>query len=373
MTLLSWFSDRFRRQAERYIYAPIPASNVRHQDASMADSRTLTAGENYFRVWLVEMFLKNDRDWFSSWYPAVYSAVTFQFAGSPQVLTSVVNQSKQKDLVPKDLGAGDLNKFVIMSRELTGLLPFNDGTVTVDAGLIGMQGNNDLKDLIKAMGTFGSLLAAPQLSAAMKVAAPLVDAVASLIGVTKGELMIGMSQTFSEQGGGAEAVLRAGYYAMIDATGANLERQKLWVIEDRLQYGNTAETSEPLTGYNYLLLRMERRDQRDDWDWMASIHGPYQSVLNALQTGSVEQAQVHLKSAIAAALAAPELTKKVDRRRVVEALRANFEKDKDALMGAGAFARVNRSLQHLMEDAIDPKEAAAKPLIGAKEAFAGLD
>jgi len=258
-----------------------------------------------------------------------------------------------------------------MNSELTGLLPFNDGTVTVDAGLIGMQGNNDLKDLIKALGTFGSLLAVPQLSAAVKVAGPLADAIGSLVGVTKGVLMVGMSQTYSDSKGGAEAKLMAGYYAMLDAQDAEIKREKLWVIEDRLQYGDTAETSQALTGYNYLLLRIERRENRDDWDRMASISGPYQNVLNALQAGNVDQAQVHLKTAIAAVLAAPELTKKVDRRRVVEELRAKFEEDKKS-MGAGAFARSNTSLQSLMNNAVDAKQVAGKPVITSKEALEGL-
>lgn len=370
MNLVDWFKNRFRSEASHYIYAPIAAGNVRHKDGTAADAREILPGENYFKVWLVEMFLKNDRDWFSSWYPAVHAAVSFQFGGSPQVLSSVISQAK-KDLIPKDLGASDLDRFVTMNSELTGLLPFNDGTVTVDAGLIGMQGNNDLKDLIKALGTFGSLLAVPQLSAAVKVAGPLADAIGSLVGVTKGVLMVGMSQTYSDSKGGAEAKLMAGYYAMLDAQDAEIKREKLWVIEDRLQYGDTAETSQALTGYNYLLLRIERRENRDDWDRMASISGPYQNVLNALQAGNVDQAQVHLKTAIAAVLAAPELTKKVDRRRVVEELRAKFEEDKKS-MGAGGFTRSKTSLQSLMNNAVDAKQVAGKPVIQLKEALEGL-
>lgn len=372
MSAFTWLKDRFQKEGKHFIYAPIPPGNVRLRDGAAGDNHALVAGQDYFRIWLVEMFLKNDRNWFSGWYPAVLAAVSFQFGGASQVVSNVISQAKQKDLLPKELGTGDLNKFVRMNSELTGLLPFNEGTVSVDAALVGMQGNNDIKELIKTMGTFGSLLAVPQLSAAVKIAAPLADAIGSLVGATSAALMTGMSQTFTEKGGGGDATFQAGYYAMLDARQDEINRANLWVVEDRLQYGEDAASSEPLTGYNYLLVRIEHRDTRDDWDSLASIHTPYQNALNALQSGNVDQAQVHLKTAIAAALSAPELTKKVDRRRVVEALRAKFEEDKQAL-GAGAFKKAERaSLQLLMKEAISVREAARKSVMSEREAFSEL-
>jgi hypothetical protein len=371
MPLLDWFTNRFRHEAVHYVYAPIPASNVRYSDGKAPDYTELAAGADYFKIWLVEMFLKRDRDWFSRWHPAVHAAVTFQFGGDSKVISSVVSQTRDANVL-KDFGDGDLDRFVRMNAELTGLLPFNDGSVAVDVGLIGLQGNSDVKNLIKAMGSFGSLLAVPQLSAAVKVAEPLANAIGSLVGATEGALMIGLSQTFSEKGGGAEAVLRGGYYAMVDASGGQVDRDKLWVVEDHLQYGGTAETSKPLVGYNYILIRVERRDKREDWDDMPAIHGPYQNVLNALQTGNVDQAKVHLKTAIAAAVAAPELTKKVDRRRVVEALNTKFEDDRNLLITAPATRKVDTSLKNLMKAAPPAKQFVHKPIITEKEAFALL-
>ena len=183
--------------------------------------------------------------------------------------------------------------------------------------------------------------------------------------------MLGLNQTFSEQGGGAEAVLRAGYYAVLDASAERYPREKFWVDGDRLQFGDTLEGSRPVTGLNYMLFRIERRDTRSDWDELTSIRDPYQNVVKALQAGNVEQAQVHLRSAITAAMAAPELTKNVDRRRVVEQLKTRFEQDKKDL-GAGAFKRAQASLSALMRDALTPEQAAAKPPLREKEAFTGV-
>src|ERR1035437_6614268 len=129
-----------------------------------------------------------------------------------------------------------------MNQELTGLLPYNDGSVTIDAGLIALEGNNDVKNLIKAVGSIGSLLAVTQLSAGVKVAEPLADTVAAMVGATNGKLMIGINQTFSEKGGGTEAVLRSGYYAMLDAKAGTYAPGNFWVDKDHLQYGDTIDT-----------------------------------------------------------------------------------------------------------------------------------
>jgi hypothetical protein len=365
--MLDWFVKLFRDEAQHSLYVPIPASHVRHTDGSAPDGEPLVAGNHYFRLWLVEMFLKNDRNWFSDWYPAVHSALTFQFGASPQTLTNIVNQT---DL--KDLNSSHLERFLTMNRELTGLLPFNDGTVRVDAGLLALQGNNNVKNLIKFLGDFGSLLALPQLSAAVKVAGPLADAVGALVGATNGQLMLGLNQTFSEQGGGTESVLRSGYFAALDDQAGQFDREKFWVDGDRLQYGAAIDASARVERINYLLFRIERRDDRKDWDQLSSIHEPYLNVIKALQTGSVDQAQVHLRTAIAAALNAPELTRNVDRRRVVEQLKARFEQDKKDL-GAGFAKRVDTSLQSLMAEAMPAKAAAAKRVMTEKEAFAGLN
>jgi hypothetical protein len=366
MSVLDWFSTRFKREASHFLYVPVPADHVRHSAGQTPDNRELAAGNHYFRLWLTQMFLKNDRNWFAGWHPAVHSAVTFEFGSTTQVVTNVTGPSKLQELEGKNL-----DKFITANQRLTALLPFNGGTVTLDAGLLALQGKNDIQDLVKVLGDFGSLLVVPQLSAAMAVAGPLANAVGSLVGAADGQLMIGLNQTFSSAGGGAEAVLRAGYYAVIDATEDTLQREKFWVDKDQLQYGDSLETSKPLTGRNYLLFRIESRDSRDDWDELKTIQEPYQEVIKMLQAGQVEQAEANLRRAIAAALVAPELTKNVDRRRVVSQLKAKFEQDKIDL-GQGAFKRADASLKSLMADAISVKEAASKPEIKAKEAFAGL-
>jgi len=359
--VLEWFRSRFRQEASHFLYVPIPTGRVTYTDGRKAEDTQLQSGNHYFKLWLVQMFLRNDRDWFSSWHPAVHSAISFEFGNTSQVLTNVTGPSNLKDLK-----ADHLDKFITLNQPLTSLLPFNGGTVSLDAGLLAMQGTSDVRDLIKAIGSVAGLLAVPQLSGALAVAGPLAETVGSLVGVTDGRLMVGINQTFSTTGGGAEALLRAGYFAVLSATADDYAKDKFSVEADELKYD-----SKTLTGVNYLLFRIECRDTRDDWDELASIRDPYREALKMLQTGHVPEAEAYLRQSITASLSAPELTKNVDRRRVVTQLKTRFAQDK-ADLGQGAFTRKDYKLSSLMMNAMSVREAIAKPMLKEKEAFQGL-
>jgi hypothetical protein len=291
----------------------------------------LEAGKHYFRLWLVEMFLKHDRDWFKSWHPAVHSAVTFRFGDKEEVITHVAGQSRLRDV-----GEDNLDKVVSVNHPLTSLVPFNGGTVELDAGLLAMQGKDDLKGFIKVLGDFSSLLVVPQLSAALAVAGPLANGISELVGATDGRLVLGLSDTWTGQAGGGNR-LREKYFVVILAEDASIDEKKLWVVNDRLRYGASAQASKQLTGFNYMLFRIERQNEFDAWDSLTPIREPYEQALLLLQTGNADQAETLIKQAKLAAFKAKELTRDVDRRRVVDMLQKKYDEAKEVLIGGGAF------------------------------------
>ena len=73
---------------------------------------------------------------------------------------------------------------------------------------------------------------------------------------------------------------------------------------DELRYGDSCKTAQPLAGVNYLLFRIEARTERDDWDSLSAIRQPREDAVKMLQAQQVEQAEAHLRRAIAAALIA---------------------------------------------------------------------
>jgi hypothetical protein len=367
MSVLDWFRAQMKTPASHYLSEPIDPVRVKLK-TGVADSTPLESGKHYFRLWLVEMFLANDRQWFADWHPAAHSSVNFEFAGKTTLVSNVVGASRLKNLDPNHL-----NRVIQQNIPLTALVPFNGGTVGLTAGLLAMKGGNDVQKFIKVLGDFGSLLAVPQLSAAMAVAKPLSDGIGDLLGATDGELLLGIESTLAAAGGGGDKILRAGYWAVVGAKTTEMDRNKFYVVEDRLQYGDTIESSTHLTGRNYMLFRIEARDTRDDWDSLATIQEPYERAIEMLKLNNVPEADTFLRTAIANALTCPELTKLVDRRRVVEQLKARYKEAKQDFGVQGAFAAYDKSLTALMDNAMSVKEASGKPEIRSAEVFKDID
>jgi hypothetical protein len=339
----SWIS----RDARRYVYAPISEDRVL---GTAYDPAPLQARSDYFRLWLVEMCLKQDRAWFISWHPAVHSIVRFQF-GSKQVdIPSVLGEFNLPNIDQQNL-----DRVVQLNQPMTTLLPFNGGTVELAAGLLAMEGTNLIAGFIKTMSDFAGLLLIPQLSAAVSVASPIANGLEQLLSAANGGLHLGLHQTFAGQGGGANE-FRPGYIAVILADAAKLGSAALWVKDDRLHLGDSVDDLRPLTGFAYMLFRIEKRADRDDWEGLTAIREPYDSALDALEQKDGPRAETFIRTAIAQALRSPDLTQ-ADRIRVARTLKEEYDQAKD--LGLGAI-RVDRpTLSVVMGRAISSDQALA--------------
>ncbi len=320
MSLIDTVTGLFDRNAKKYMYASIDFSHVK--DANFS-AEPLVGGKNYFRLWLSEMCLAKDREWFRSWYPIVHSIVSIQF-GNQEVNLPYVAGS----LNLSDVDSSNLDRVIRLNHPMTALMPFNGGIVEVTAGILAMQGEDFLNRFIKVMGDFSNILVVPQLSAALSVAEPIAKGVEELLGVTNGDLHLGLHQAFVGGEGGGANTLKAGYIAAILAEENELDASKLWVVNDRLRYGTNANDSRLLEGRTYMLFRIENREQRDDMDRLTNIRGPFDEAINALMSGEEERSKTLLNTSLAAALTSNDLTK-ADRRRVIQALRDEYKEVED--------------------------------------------
>ncbi len=319
MSLRKTVTGLFKRNASRYLYVPIPAERVL---GGQVDTEALVAGRDYFRLWLTEMSLKSDREWFKTWHPAVHSLVRFQF-GTHNV--DVPNIVGEQGLMGID--SAHLDRAVSLNYPLTALMPFSGGVVEVTAALLAMQGQDYLKRFINVLSDFAKLVAIPQLSAVLAVAGPVADGIDELLGGGDGEMHLGLHQSYVHRGGGANE-LRPAYYAAVLATEAQVDPATLWVSHDRLRHGPTADRSVPFEGYAYLLLRVQKETDRDDWEGLTSIMTPFGAAISALGAGHREDADSYYRAALTATVKSPDLTQ-ADRRRVAVELLRRFEEAKD--------------------------------------------
>lgn len=350
MDLLKFLTGQWKSENVHYTYFWIPRTNIAIPAGQELPADFVQKGQHYFRLWLAEMFLKNDRDWASSWYPAVLSAVVLKFGDKTQQISHVAGESTLQNFDLKQL-----NRNVSVNHQLTTLLPFNGGTIQLEAALMAMQGKSDLKSLLKVLGDFSKLLVVPQLSAAIAVADKMTDGLAELVGATnaKPQLRVQDAWTGADVKGGNP--LQAGYFVVLSAQAGEIQPSELFVRNSQLYRG-----AEQLTGYHYMLFRMDVSDKRDDWDSLASIMDPYNQAIDMLENASKvddadaagklrAEAEKRYGAARFAAFRAPELTSIVGKNQVLEELKHRWEEAKRQLVGEGAFREdLPRTLSMMM-------------------------
>ena len=208
--------------------------------------------EDYVRLWLADMFLAKDRQWFSAHYPAVTASVRLTYAGATdQEFTRLVQP-------PEDVrGPGAFSNFA-----LTPLLPYRGGQVEIEGGLTALKGDNSL---VAALGILQDLsaLVGPPLTEALGIAGKVASGVDALIDATGGPVVLGTHEGYNSAGGGGQ-VLRSGYLVCVDAPDGSFKRAEMGVTARGLEAAGS-----PVEGHNCMVFRVERREHRDDWRFPA--------------------------------------------------------------------------------------------------------
>lgn len=259
------------QNTERYIYERIPNART---DVEI-DEMPLVPDESYFRVWLAEMYLARSREWFTEWYPAVQASVNLRFGDeAPTTFSRIVR-------APNDA----LARGVLMNYPLTELLPYRGGILEVEAALMAFRGTGGTDYISAALGlleNFGGLIS-PPLGQALQVAQAVNKGIDDIIAAADGRVHLSLHQAFIS--GEASNALRAGFIAVILATEDQINPEKLSIKENRLMLDGA-----PLTGYDYMLLQIERRAERDDWQ-LSYIDDLMDKVANAYAFGREEEAE----------------------------------------------------------------------------------
>lgn len=335
MSLLDSITQLFQRDAVHLERVVVPTEHI---SPAPTDTEVVAAGEGYFRLWLSEMFLKNDRDWFKNRYPVVQSFMSFNFGTTASLeIAQVAGPGHLKDVDP-----AHLDHVISQNFALTPLVPFNGGKVMIEAGLVAMlmQNGDLLQRFVSAAGSISSLVAVPQLSMAVGIAGTVTKVVDQLFGLSDKQMKLGYQDTFVGKGGDGANGLRPCYIAAIGSDSGTYGEQRLWVKNDSLWAGSDLNSAQRLTGVDYMLLRLEIRKERDDWASLTTIADPFNKAFEALKQvdamGKPKEADadVFITSAALAAVTSQDLTD-TDRIRVAKAIRQRYTDYKAAVFGGG--------------------------------------
>lgn len=331
----SWLSS----PANHYVAVSIPKART---DATYDDT-PLVAYRSYFRVWLSEMFLTNRREWFTTWYPSVHASVQLKFGDREAVNFSHVTKTPEKALV----------EGVLLNYRVTELLPFNGGNVDLEAELLAIKGRNYFDVAVSVLQDFSGLVTAP-LGEVLDIADKVSKGIDTLVGSAPTETHLALHQSFVSAGGGGGNDLRPGYIAVILARANEIHADQLFVKQDRLYYGRPGG-EQPFRGFDYMLFRIEGRQERDDWR-LKNIEEPMNKAIAAMAEGDLEKAEAFKKVALVTALTSSDLAV-VDRRRVVQAVKEELAAIGE--MGLGAVGGEARSLTEIVAARALPIDVAA--------------
>jgi hypothetical protein len=342
MSLWNKFVELFDKDSQQFVAVPLGSERV----DTKPDPVPIEAGKTYFRLRLSQMFLQKEVWAAKTWYPAVHSLVKFDFGNQQGV--EIPNIAD-----PAISGISDGQGNVVVSNlVLTPTVPFSGGTVAISAGLVAIASSNRLNDFIGVFAKFGDLLAVPQLSGALKIAQPLALGIQGLFSSNSSTLHLGWKQQFA----GGE--LRRGYVVVLRSTEANISPSRLWIIKDQLREGATQKDNAPFSRCDFMLLRFDVFEDRDDWDKLTYIDDPYQQALDALQDGSddsVKKADYFMQTALRKVYKSQDLTQ-ADRVRVTFALKDRYQQAQTSLGQAGLIGE-DLSLARVMRGAMSPDAA----------------
>lgn len=335
----------FVSQATQYTAYEIPLDRVTPQPPS----NEATADTHYFRLRVSQMWLRNDRQFLTTFEAAVHSVVACAFGDQEVEIANVADTAR---LGLKGANGGFIGRNFI----LLPLVPFRGGAVRIAAGLYGVPRQDLAAKFLNVMGDFAKVVVVPQLSALISLAQPVAKGLQSLF-TNPDAIRLGYHNVFF--GAGETPALQQRCIALIRAKENDVPRLKLFVKDDQLRVDDGSADGQPYEDNDFMLLRLDVRTERDDIGQLSKIEQP----MTRAETFLVDENEVEAKKAyieaVKAALTAPELTA-ADRKRLPLLLKERYEAAKSTFGAAALNAR---------GPAVSLQAAVLRPSISAEAAL----
>lgn len=354
MGLFDWLGSKIDGHATPRAKVEIPdARNLTGHDIGLK----AIAEQHYVRLWISDLFLKNDNKWFSSRFPLVYSLIGLDYGGQRTELANISGKNRFA------IQQADLGRSILQGYPLTPLLPFHGGTIEMDCGLVSMQADNVLQDFAGVVSDIAAKVNVPQVSQVVGIAGSIASGVQSLLGAGNAQTMLYVHQTFQAD------TLNSGYIFLSDRKQEDIDPSTIWMTTDGVRQGSARTALCPLDPQNYLVLRIEVTQERDDWRSLPAIAEPLEAAIDAKFSGDDAKARLLLGQAKLAAFKSKDLTR-LDTTRVIKGIDAEF----GAPLAAGGGTPPKMDAATLLARAAQrtPIEAALAAPITEQELVASL-
>jgi hypothetical protein len=305
--LWNGIKDQFVKDAEHLQLVHIPEPGT----------ATLAPNDSYLRLTLSELFLAKEKTWGTGRLPAVQASVRLLFGGGP--IAGGSDRQSFSTLVKPPVGT-DLG--ILQDYLLTGWLPYRGQPVELEAALHAIPGENQLLTAVEIVADFASLLT-PPLSAALDIADKVAAGIERIIAANETGPVLVLHVTL--------ATPAPGWLAVIRATEDQLPAAELHVSDS----GRLCRNGARLTGYDYLVLRVEGCTDRDDWR-APDLDAAIANALYSRDLGHQDSYELLRAQALGKIYDSPDFTPS-QRRQIAAAVKEELDDTAAGAVAAGAM------------------------------------
>jgi hypothetical protein len=265
-----------------------------------SSSTAAVANVNYFQVTAYSAFIQYKRKLFTEYVPAVSGIIQEQSGAEDREHVRVAGPSELSKIDNSAIG-----QILVINRPLCPRVPFRGGQVSIVAGLVAFQVEDNLDKLIDAVSAITQVVGGVAAGATVKSAGAVAHTVQSLFTAGDKELLAGIDHTFAgdePETGATEdytVTLREGYWVLINEASGR-DHSRLWLKEGVLVEGSDSRSAKPVEGVDYMVLRIDLTSYRDDWMDFPGVTEALRRRDEAIDLGNIEEAQRQNRVAIAA-------------------------------------------------------------------------
>jgi hypothetical protein len=252
MTVIESLRDFFVKKGQRLFWKRLPVIQIHggYQEEPIENDQA------YFVLRVKEMYLEHTRVLWRKFYPMLHGSVNY---GSKEDV-SVTGPGQLKEL-----GESNLERVINLNHRLAGPIPYRGDDVTVVVGLYAVPGQDATKALIDTVGKLAAL-GGVALGQALEVTNVIKSGVEGILGMAQTSLSLGVEDTFYKGN-----PFRSGLYVGISAPASEINLNELWLKEGQLVKGRDPIVGKPYVDYDYMILEVERRPNREDWPGLPNI------------------------------------------------------------------------------------------------------
>lgn len=243
---------------------------------------------HYFMVSVSEMFLSYNRLWHQNFSPMVFSVCNFKYNGETLEIPYIIGPSHLKKFeqrLPKGM--------LFLNTPVVGVHPWRGGNLSLSIILCRVKETNNIEKVLSVIeDVSNSLDFSAGLESYTKVGRVVLKGFDSLLGFEQTSPLLGINNNFGQASGNP---FRPGYYALVQ--GENLDKNKFWVKDKRLCYGDSLDTAQSYRDDDFVLFRIGISEDRKDEESL-SFYKQYTSIYEYIRNQSElsENQLLNLKS-----------------------------------------------------------------------------